>query len=236
MNRRIFLSALALATFATGSVFAQNPLANKKFVAGLIATNAMNVASVRFDATAGADRYAIAINYGLGAHQVSVTVGNKKPTVMTLCDGVSWIVRNGGKAQAAGDEGRDLERGIWMTPAGVYKAAQFPDAKAVLADTPGPNGTTYMTLTYTAVGVRLKATITDKGLVDKVETLPEGAAPGAPVVTVSYGAYKDVDGIQFPTRITEARDGKVVRDLTVTDIKPNAGFYVEPPAGLAKGK
>lgn len=233
MNRRVFLTTLALATLVTGSAFAQNPLANKKFVAGLIATNAMNVASVRFDATSGADRYAIAINYGLGAHQVSVTAGARKPTVMTLSDGVSWIVRNGGKPQASADEGRDLERGIWMTPAGVYKAAQFPDAKAVLADAPGPNGAAYMTVTYTAVGVRLKATITDKGLVDKVETLPEG---GAPVVAVSYGAYKDVDGIQFPTRITETRDGKVVRDLTVTEIRPNAGFYAEPPAGLAKGK
>ena len=232
MFRAVTLTLALL--LAAAPLTAQNPLANKKFVAGLIATNPMNVASVRMDATAGGARYAIAINYGLMAHQVVVTSG-KNRTEMTLSDGVAWRVQNGGKPEAMPTEAKDLERGIWMTPAGVYKAAQFPDAKATIADAAGPNGKAYLSVTYTAAGARLKATLTDQGLVDRVETVAEDGSPTNAVV-VTYADYKDVDGIKFPTRMTESRDGKVVRDLTVTEIRPNAGFYAEPPAKLAPAK
>lgn len=233
MTFRLCAAILALAALPSLAA-AQNPLSNKKFVAGLIATNPMNVASVRLDATAGDARYAIAINYGLIAHQVVVTTGKTK-TEMTLSDGVAWRVQNGGRPQAMPAEAKDLERGIWMTPAGVYKAAQMPDAKATIADVPGPGGKTYMAVTYTAAGARLKATLTDQGLVEKVETVGDDGSP-TNAVAVTYADYKDVDGIKFPMRMTESRDGQVVRDLTVTGIRPNAGFYAEPPAKLEPPK
>ncbi len=151
---------------------------------------------------------------------------------MTLSEGVAWRVANGGTPQAMPAEARDLERGIWMTPAGVYKAAQFPDAKTAVADVPGPGGKAYLSVTYTAAGTRLRATLSDQGLVEKVETVGEdGAATGA--VLVTYADYREFDGIRFPMRMTESRDGRVVRDLTVTTVSPNAGFYAEPPAGLS---
>jgi len=229
MTVRLLAAVLSLAVLPSIAT-AQSPLSNKKFVAGLIATNPMNVASVRMDATAGPARFAIAINYGLIAHQVAVTTGANK-TEMTLSDGVAWRVQNGGAPQALPTEARDLDRGIWMTPAGVYKAAQFPDAKAIITDAAGPAGKAYLTVTYTAAGSRLKATLTDQGLVEKVETVAEdGTANNAIVVT--YADYKEFDGIKFPMRMTESREGKVVRDLTVTDVRPNAGFYAEPPATL----
>ena len=65
---RAFTLGFAL-LLAAAPLTAQSPLSNKKFIAGLMATNPMNLASVRIDATAGTARYAIAINYGLGAHQ-----------------------------------------------------------------------------------------------------------------------------------------------------------------------
>lgn len=233
MTLRLLATVLAL-TALPSLAAAQSPMSNKKFIAGLIATNPMNVASVRLDATAGAVRYAIAINYGLIAHQVVVTSG-RTTTELTLSDGVAWRVQNGGRPQAMPAEGKDLERGIWMTPAGVYKAAQLPDAKATIADVAGPGGKVYMAVTYTAAGSRLKATLTDQGLVERVETVAEDGSP-TNAVDVTYADYKDVDGIKFPTRITESRAGTVVRDLTVTEIRPNAGFYAEPPAKLEPAK
>lgn len=231
---RLLSLALAGLLAATVALSAQNPLTNRKFVAGLMATNPMNVASVRMIGRAGTESYAIAINYGLGAHQVVVATRSGK-TEMTLSDGVAWRVRNFGKPEAMPNEAKDLERGIWMTPAGAYKAAQFPDAKAVIADAPGPGGKAYLTVTYTAAGARLKATLTEQGLVEKVETVSADGTPDNAVV-VAYADYQEVDGIKFPMRITESRAGKVVRDLTITEVRPNAGFYAEPPAKLEPAK
>jgi hypothetical protein len=65
-----------------------------------------------------------------------------------------------------------------------------------------------------------------------------------------YSGYKDVDtitppavkppggapagGILFPTRIVQKVAGQTVLDVTLTDITPNVGLYLEVPEAVEK--
>ena len=115
----------------------------------------------------------------------------------------------------------------------IVAAAAYENAKAVVVDVPGPDGKTYTSVTFTAAGSRIKATLNETGLIVRAETLPGDAVTGKDPVVITYADYRDVDGIKFPFRIIETRGGRMVVDLTLSDVRPNAGFYVEPPAGIA---
>lgn len=240
------LTLLALPSPAPAG--AQSPLSNKKFVQGLIATNASNVASVLYTGTSPLAtrvspvvkdrplaRYVVSINYGLGARRVDVL----RPTppnrvITTAIDGYAWTTSDGGAPVASAGGVVLHEREIAMSPHGVFKYAQAPGARAVVADAAGPDNKTRTTVTFTAAGSRIKATLNEAGFVVRAETLAGDAVTGnAPVVLV-YGDYRDVDGIMFPFRITETRGDETVVDLTLTEIRPNAGFYVEPPASIRR--
>lgn len=105
----------------------------------------------------------------------------------------------------------------------------MPDAKAVVADELGPGGKVYTAVTFTAAGSRIKATLNEIGLVIRAESLPGDPITSSAPAVIAYGDYRDVDGIKFPFRITQTRGTVIVLDLTVAEVKPNAGFYAEPP-------
>jgi glyoxylase-like metal-dependent hydrolase (beta-lactamase superfamily II) len=106
---------------------------------------------------------------------------------------------------------------LWATPHGVVKAALR-------------HGATVQgrTVAFTVPGrFRVKATLDDRGLVERVEaTLPHPVV-GDLAVEVSYADYRDFGGVQFPTRIRQAAGGFPSLDVTVTDVRPN------PPADIA---
>jgi hypothetical protein len=243
---RTLMGRLAVAVFTVASLHAQSPLSNKKFVQGLIAVNATNLSSVVYAGTspaanqpsAGAtttavEHYVISINYGFGSRQVNVTKSTEPTRIVTTAsEGYLWTVINGGPVVVLPVGAADFERQVAMSPHGVFKYAQAPDAKAVVANLPGPNGRMYTTVTFTAAGSHIKATLNESGLVERAETMPGDAVLGNVVSAIDYAGYRAVDDIQFPFRITETRDGQIILDLTLTDIKPNAGFYAEVPESI----
>jgi hypothetical protein len=230
--RRLCAAALAL-TLLPPLAGAQNPFGNKKFLQGLLALNSTNVASLVYVGSAGDARYTVSINYGFGSRQVDVQKATKPKRVVTsLANGVGWVVTDGKNPTSAPAVAAQFETAIAMTPHGVFKYAQMPESKVAVADEPGPGGRPATTVTLTVAGGRIKATLNDASLVARVETLPaDGSAP----LVVTYADYRDVDGMKFPFRITETQGSSTV-DLTLTEVRPNAGFYVEPPAKLATPK
>ena len=40
----------------------------------------------------------------------------------------------------------------------------------------------------------------------------------------------------FPSHIVEKIDGQIVLDLTMTEVRPNAGLYVEVPESVQKAR
>ena len=239
-------AGLVVAALFPALTAAQSPLSNRKFVQGLIAGNASNVSSVVYWGTSPltaartmkAQKVAsvtIAVNYGLGARQVeAVSADGKQRLVTTVSEGMGWMVDNGGAPVRNPLVVADFEREVAMSPHGVFKAAQAPDAKAVIADEPGPGGKVYTTVTFTAAGSRIKATLNEIGLVLRAETLPGDPVTGSAPAVLLYDDYREVDGIKFPFRITQTRGSVTVLDLTVAEIKPNVGFYAEPPASISK--
>lgn len=232
MTLRLFAAVLAL-TVLPSLAAAQNPFGNKKFLQGLMSLNSPNVASLVYVGTAGDARYTVSINYGFGTRQVDIQKATRPKRVVTsLANGIGWVVTDGKNPTAVPAVAAQYETAIAMTPHGIFKYAQMPESKVAVADEPGPGGKPVTTVSLTVAGGRIKATLNDASLVARVETLPaDGSAP----LVVTYDDYRDVDGMKFPFRIIEKQGDRTV-NLTLTEVKPNAGFYVEPPAKLAAAK
>ena len=114
----------------------------------------------------------------------------------------------------------------------VIKAAQEPDANVTFGEAPGDDGTPALTVTLSLAGSRVTATIGATGLVERVSTMTGDPVLGDAVIDIAYSEYEDYDAIKFPTRIIETRNGETVLDLTVTEVRPNAGLYLEVPENV----
>lgn len=125
--------------------------------------------------------------------------------VTTISEGMGWMVDDRGDPVRNPLVVADFEREVAMSPHGVFKAAQMPDAKAVVADELGPGGKVYTAVTFTAAGSRIKATLNEIGLVIRAESLPGDPITSSAPAVIAYGDYRDVDGIKFPFRITQTR-------------------------------
>jgi glyoxylase-like metal-dependent hydrolase (beta-lactamase superfamily II) len=113
---------------------------------------------------------------------------------------------------------------IWLTPHGFLKRAMAGTATVVRAAGGGS------VVTFTAQGkYRVNGFISDKGLVERVETWLEHPALGDMPIEAAYSAYRDFGGVQFPTRIVQSQGGFPVLDLTVEDVKPNAPVAIQAP-------
>ena len=101
---------------------------------------------------------------------------------------------------------------LWTTPHGVIKAAMANNAtvqgRTVAFAVPGRYS--------------IKATLDDRGMVEKVEAVLSNPVVGDMPVEVSYTDYRDFGGVKFPMRIRQAAGGFPTADLTVSDVKPNA--------------
>jgi glyoxylase-like metal-dependent hydrolase (beta-lactamase superfamily II) len=108
---------------------------------------------------------------------------------------------------------------LWATPHGVVKAALLHNASV--------QG---RTIAFAAPGrLAAKATLDDRGLVERVEaTLPHPVL-GDLAVEVSYADYRDFGGVTFPTRIRQTAGGFPSLDLTVSDVRPNASVDIAVP-------
>ncbi len=108
---------------------------------------------------------------------------------------------------------------LWTTPHGVIKAAMANNAVV--------QG---RTVSFTVPGrYAVKATLDDRGMVEKVEAVLSSPVVGDMPVEVSYADYRDFGGVKFPMRIRQAAGGFPAADLTVSDVKPNAPVEITVP-------
>lgn len=214
-------------------------------------TAAVPHASGRAGAPAPVTTFAVAINYSLQAVRVDVTqAGKPKRFSQFLSVDTAWEVRDGRKPTLAPSSVADLQRFIWMTPHGVMRAAQDPESKRVMANETSPDGKPMVSMAFTAGGAKYKAWLNDAAQIERVQTLPGDATLGDTIVEFLFSDYKDSDtskrptgpvpggnaaiygGIPFPTHIVQKRGGQVVLDVSLTEVHPNAGLYVEVPASI----
>src|SRR5712692_7905901 len=113
----------------------------------------------------------------------------------------------------------DRQFQLWATPHGVVKAAMAHKATV--------QG---RTIAFTVPGrFRLKATVGDGNLIEKVEGLVPNAVVGDIPVVITYWDYRDFGGVKFPTRIRETVGGFPTLDLLVSDVRPNAAVDIQVP-------
>jgi len=116
----------------------------------------------------------------------------------------------------------DRQLQLWTTPHGVIKAAMANNAtvqgRTVAFAVPGRYS--------------IKATLDDRGMVEKVEAVLSNPVAGDMPVEVSYTDYRDFGGVKFPMRIRQAAGGFPAADLTVSDVKPNAPVEIAVPDNI----
>lgn len=258
---RTSMLAVAVAVTATMTAGAQTPPPNpnQMFVRALTGLNSVNVSSlvysgsgtVSMPASAGAPptsaqplapvaKYTVAINYGMMSSRTEIerTTAPKKVTQF-LSEGMTWNVTDGKAPVPMPRAVKGRERQIWMTPHGILKAAQDPGSKRQMANATGPDGTPVTTMAFVVAGWQMKATLNAAAMIERVEATREdlermSGDPAGDSIEIVYGDYKDYDGIKFPTHIVQKQNGQTMLDIVVTEVRPNAGLYVEVPAKAQK--
>ena len=108
---------------------------------------------------------------------------------------------------------------LWTTPHGLIRAAMT--SKATVSG---------RTVAFAVPGrYTVKATLDDRGLVEKVDAVLSNPVVGDMPVQVSYSDYRDFAGVKIPMRIRQSGGGFPTLDLTVTDVKTNAAADIQVP-------
>jgi glyoxylase-like metal-dependent hydrolase (beta-lactamase superfamily II) len=128
---------------------------------------------------------------------------------------------------------------VWTTPWGFLKAAAANNAtvrqqggQQIVSFTP-PNYKSPSGQTYTVTGY-----INNQNLVTKVETHLEHAVVGDLLVEFEYSNYRDMNGVQVPTRIVQRQAGLETFDANVSAATPNPPNLTElltPPPAPGRG-
>lgn len=138
----------------------------------------------------------------------------------------AWNVA-GSNAVAAPATLRERLLQIWSTPHGFIKAAMGNNA-TVKQQTVG--GRKVSVVSFTMPGnLKLEGTINNQNLVERVKFWVDNPVLGDMLVEVAYSQYKDFNGVKFPTKIVDTRDGWPVTDLTITEVQPNAPANITVP-------
>jgi glyoxylase-like metal-dependent hydrolase (beta-lactamase superfamily II) len=111
---------------------------------------------------------------------------------------------------------------LWITPHGVIKAAMANNAtvqgRTVAFAVPGRYS--------------IKATLDDRGMVERVEGMLSNPVVGDMPFEVTYADYRDFGGVKFPMQVRHAAGGFPAADLTVSDVKPNVPVEIAAPDSI----
>ena len=130
-------------------------------------------------------------------------------------------------AVAAAEE-RQLQ--IWLTPHGFLNGAMQNSATAKK----GKGGTE---VSFTAMTkFKVTGTIDTQGMVTKTETRIPNPVLGDMLVETDYSAYKDFNGVKFPTVIVQKQGGHPLLDLAVTDVKTDVPLQLSVPEAVKQAK
>jgi glyoxylase-like metal-dependent hydrolase (beta-lactamase superfamily II) len=129
---------------------------------------------------------------------------------------------------------------LWTTPWGFLKGAaanqatvRQQDGQQVVSFSPAvksPSGRNYTVTGY----------INSQNLVTKVETRVDNAVVGDLLVEFDYSNYRNMNGVQVPTRVVQKQASMPTFDATITAATPNPSNLAElltvpPPPGRAGG-
>jgi hypothetical protein len=82
-------------------------------------------------------------------------------------------------------------------------------------------------VTFTAFGkFPVTATLDDKNLVERVETLVDNVFTGDTPLDGTYSDYRDFDGIRVPMHVVMREAGSPVLDIAVAQVRPNSSDAV----------
>ena len=131
----------------------------------------------------------------------------------------------------------------WVTPWGFLKGAATNNATA---RTQRVNGKNYTVLTWSPAGLKapsgiaytVNGYISDRNLLDRVETWVEHDILGDMYVENLYSEYRDFEGLKVPTRIVQKRGGWPYFETEVTAVRANPADLAEllpAPGGRGGG-
>ena len=108
---------------------------------------------------------------------------------------------------------------LWTTPEGVVKAA--------IANKATVQG---RTIAFAVPGrFKVKATVNDQNLVEKVEGVYAHPVVGDMPVEAMFTEYQDFGGVMYPRKIRRVEGGFPSLDITVTSVKVNAPVDIQVP-------
>jgi len=180
--------------------------------------------------------YMRAIDYGSRSSREELTqveptpprVGGALPfageqkQINLLSDQYAWNqVGNASQPAVATAEERQLQ--IWLTPHGFLKAAMENNATTAKK---GSGGTV---VSFTAGKFKINGTIDNQNMVTRTATWIPNPVLGDMPVETTYSAYKDFNGVKFPTMIIQKHGGYPVLDLVVTSVQSNATLNLSVP-------
>ena len=109
---------------------------------------------------------------------------------------------------------------IWMTPHGFLKAAAANNVSVTPAQF---EGRTVQAVSFAVGGRMLTAYISDQHLVERIATVVANPLLGDMSVETIFSNYRDYSGVKVPTHIVQRQGGHPTLDVTIADVRPNAG-------------
>jgi hypothetical protein len=162
----------------------------------------------------GVDNATVRIDYDyrIQAVRADVTGADKKRTVLVAAKGLVWDESEPGKfAKTATQPALERLLPVYLYPtAAVYLGGLAPDKVQLSTN---PDGQRVLSIPLADYKADLKATVSGKGFITKIEL-----AYGGKTYTAEYSQFDNdrVDNhIFLPNRIVQKVDGKVMTDLTL---------------------
>jgi glyoxylase-like metal-dependent hydrolase (beta-lactamase superfamily II) len=117
-----------------------------------------------------------------------------------------------------------LRHDYWTSPHAVVKAALADKAKLA----PAEGGAVFEVAR--AGQWKARVLVGKTNLVERVESWVDSPVLGDMAVVTTYGDYKDFAGVMAPTRVRQSAGGHPILDMTVSEVKVNAGGVAAPAA------
>jgi glyoxylase-like metal-dependent hydrolase (beta-lactamase superfamily II) len=111
---------------------------------------------------------------------------------------------------------------IWTTPQGFLKAAEANSATS----RPVNNGSE---ISFAIGKNHYVGTINKNNQVEKIKTWIDNPVLGDTLIEYTYTAYKDYNGISFPSHILRVQGGYPVLDLDISSVTVNAAANISVP-------
>jgi glyoxylase-like metal-dependent hydrolase (beta-lactamase superfamily II) len=136
------------------------------------------------------------------------------------------------EARAAGVTGETSGWGggaVALTPHGFVKAAMRANP-TLSARRLGGRAMTVVAFTVRD-RFRVEGYVDAQHLIERIDTWTANPILGDLPIETTFGEYRELGGVRFPTRIVQRQGGFPTLEVTVSDVRPNAAVDLQAPAG-----